>query len=189
MNKALPLAAIGAAFVLAACANQPLQAEVPAALVPDGERAVETIAAKGVQIYQCRVAADGSAAWAFVGPEADLFDRNGRSAGRHYAGPHWEADDGSKVIGTVKSRADAPQAGAIPWLLLTAKSVGGAGRYAKVTSIQRINTVGGVAPAARCEAAISGKTERVPYTADYVMLSSAPRSALLLRDGPLSLVP
>lgn len=187
--KAIPLATLGAALVLAACVNQPLQAEVPAALVPAGERAVEIIGAKGVQIYQCRIAADGSAAWAFVGPEADLFDGSGRSAGKHYAGPHWEAADGSKVIGTVKSRADAPQAGAIPWLLLTTKSVGGDGRYAKVTSIQRINTVGGIAPAAKCEAAISGKTERVPYTADYVMLSPAPRSALMLRDGPLSLVP
>ena len=73
--------------------------------------------------------------------------------GRHYAGPHWEALDGSKIAGTVKERADAPLADAIPWLLLTAKSVGPEGSFSKVTSIQRVNTVGGVAPTTGCSEA------------------------------------
>jgi hypothetical protein len=163
-------------LLLAACASQPPQAPIPETLVPSGERQLERIAARGVQIYQCR-AATGTAstgpAWAFVGPEADLFDAQGRSAGKHYGGPHWEAPDGSKILGTVKTRADAPQAGAIPWLLLTAKSVAGAGRYAGVTSVQRVNTVGGVAPSAKCDASTLGATERVPYTADYVLFGRA----------------
>src|SRR5207245_8699331 len=97
------------------------------------------VAARGVQIYECRVKKDSPQAteWAFVAPEAELWDAQGKRVGKHYAGPHWEHVDGSKVFGTVKARADAPMAGAIPWLLLKTKSVGPDGAYAKVTSIQR----------------------------------------------------
>ena len=65
------------------------------------------------------------------------------------------------------ARADAPQPGAIPWLLLATESVGPAGAYARVTSIQRVNTAGGVAPSAACGTAELGRQARVPYTADY----------------------
>ncbi|TMH88343.1 MAG: DUF3455 domain-containing protein, partial [Betaproteobacteria bacterium] len=80
------------------------------------------VPAKGVQIYECRARKDqvGGYEWAFVAPEADLFDAGGNRIGRHHAGPHWESTDGSKVLGTVKERADAPAADTIPWLLLTA---------------------------------------------------------------------
>ena len=127
-----------------------------------------------MQIYECRAKA-GSAAgaeWAFVAPDAQLFDAAGRPSGKHYAGPHWEDGDGSKVVASVKARADAPTADAIPWLLLTARSVGGDGRLAKVTSIQRINTVGGVAPVGGCDASTLGRSARVPYSADYVLFSA-----------------
>lgn len=161
---ALPL------LLLAACAAPP--PAVPDVLRPGpGEAMLTTLAARGVQIYECRAKKDDaqSAEWVFVAPEASLFERDGRAAGRHYAGPHWEAPDGSKVVGTVKSRADAPVAGAIPWLLLTTKSDGPAGTLAKVTSVQRIATVGGVAPTTGCTPASLGQTARVPYTADYVL--------------------
>jgi hypothetical protein len=105
--------------------------------------------------------------WAFVAPEADLFDTRGNRVGRHYAGPHWEAADGSKVVGAVKKRADATAADAIPWLLLTAKPVGSQGSFSNVASIQRVNTVGGVAPKAGCSQTEAGKAARVNYTADY----------------------
>jgi hypothetical protein len=72
----------------------------------------------------------------------------------------------------VKTRAGAPAADAIPWLLLTARSVGGAGSFAKVTSIQRINTVGGIAPASGCDVHTLGRTARVPYSADYVLFAA-----------------
>ena len=159
--------------LLAACAVQ--QPAVPSTLVPVGEEPVERFIADGVQIYQCRSdpAAATGAAWAFVAPEADLFDMRGRIAGKHYAGPHWEALDGSKIVGSVKARADAPQAGAIPWLLLAARSDGGDGRFAKVTSVQRVNTSGGAAPTGKCDTKSLGATERVHYTADYVMFSVA----------------
>lgn len=97
-------------------------------------------------------------------------DASGKKIGKHYAGPHWESTDGSKIVGTVKERADAPQADAIPWLLLVAKSVGPQGSFSKITSIQRVNTVGGAAPMTACSQANIGTTGRIPYT-DYYFLS------------------
>ena len=131
------------------------------------------VRAKGVQIYECRAKTDqaGAYEWAFVAPEADLFDARGNKTGKHYAGPHWESTDGSKIFGSVKERADAPT-GAIPWLLLSAKSVGPDGAFSKVTSIQRVNTVGGVAPAAGCSQAVAGTSARINYTADYYFFTA-----------------
>jgi hypothetical protein len=159
-------------LILAACASQPVDSGIPAALVPADGKVVERFAARGVQIYECKANAAGGQAWAFVAPEAELFDAQGRPAGKHYAGPHWEALDGSKIVGTTKSRFDAPDASAIPWLLLDAKSVGPNGRFSKVTSVQRINTAGGLAPATQpCDAKSLGAKSRVSYTADYVLLA------------------
>ena len=136
---------------------------------PPGEAMVWVAAAKGVQIYECREKKDqpGTVEWALVGPDAVLFDEEGMPIGRHYAGPHWEADDGSKVLGQVKARADAPIPDAIPWLLLTAKSDGPEGVLSKVTSVQRIHTTRGMAPDKGCSQANLSKRMRVPYTADY----------------------
>jgi hypothetical protein len=161
---------------LGGCASRrPPDAPVPPVLVPAGEKAVERLAARGVQIYQCRSKPDAAgkpaAEWTFVAPEAELFDGDGKPAGKHYAGPHWEAPDGSKIIGAVKSRADAPAAGAIPWLLLTARSMAGDGRFAKISSVQRINTTGGVAPTDGCDTGKIGANARVDYTADYVLFT------------------
>ncbi|HEY9107481.1 MAG TPA: DUF3455 domain-containing protein, partial [Roseateles sp.] len=142
----------------------PADAGVPAPIARQGARLLERISARGVQVYECR-----DAAWQFVAPQAALFDANGQQIGTHDAGPHWHAADGSRVRGTVRARADAAQTGAIPWLLLDASSVGPAGRFAAVTAIQRVNTQGGAAPQRACVAA---EVERVPYTADYLMLAS-----------------
>jgi hypothetical protein len=70
----------------------------------------------------------------------------------------------------VTARADAPRAGDIPWLLLSAKSVGTDGAFSKVTSIQRVATTGGAAPAEACTQ--EGTRERIPYTADYYFFTS-----------------
>ena len=150
------------AMLAAFCVNAQ---QVPAALEPAGEVIAFTVSAKGVQIYECRMRKESTGnEWTFVAPEADLFDASGKKVGTHGAGPFWQATDGSRIEGSVKQRADAPAAGAIPWLLLTTRSVGGNGTLREVTSVQRINTVGGVAPAGACEA---GANARVPYTADY----------------------
>ena len=162
----LALFAAGCASTLASRST----AQVPDKLKPGTNESLAMIAhAKGVQIYECRASKDqaGSYEWAFVAPEADLFDAGGNRIGRHYAGPHWESTDGSKLLGALKERADAPAADAIPWLLLTVKSVGSEGSFSKVTSIQRVSTVGGVAPKAGCSQAAAGTSARIHYTADY----------------------
>ena len=149
--------------------------QVPDKLKPSANESLAMILpAKGVQIYECRARKDqaGGYEWAFVAPEADLFDAGGYRIGQHYAGPHWEATDGSKILGAVKERADAPAADAIPWLLLTAKSVGSEGSFSKVTSIQRVSTVGGVAPKAGCSQAAAGTPARINYTADYYFFTT-----------------
>ncbi|HEX6154773.1 MAG TPA: DUF3455 domain-containing protein [Burkholderiales bacterium] len=147
----------------AACAST---VQVPANLEPGANESLALIVpAKGVQIYECR-----DAKWAFVAPDAELFDRAGRKIGTHYAGPHWEAADGSKIVGAVKARADAPAAGNIPWLLLGTKSVGRDGAFSKVSSIQRVTTAGGVAPEGNC--AQPAARVRVPYTADYYFFTA-----------------
>lgn len=150
--------AVGIPLVLlvAGCASSP----VPDNLKTGADESLAMIVpAKGVQIYECR-----AGSWAFVAPEAELFDGAGKAIGRHYAGPYWEAADGSRIVGAVKARADAPAAADIPWLLLAAKSVGPDGSFSKVTSIQRVSTTGGVAPQGGCG---PGTQARVPYTAKY----------------------
>jgi hypothetical protein len=122
-----------------------------------------------VQIYECR-----AGTWAFIAPEAELFDADGRSAGTHGAGPFWQARDGSRIVGAVKRRAEAPQPGAIPWLLLVAHGRGSRGMLVEVSSIQRVNTRGGSAPAGTCAGV--GQVLRVPYTADYRFYKALDRS-------------
>jgi len=166
------------ALLVAGCAG--LQPPGPAVEVPyklrvgANESLAMIAAAKGVQIYECRASKDqaGGYDWAFVAPEADLFDAGGKKIGRHYAGPQWESNDGSKVLGTAKERADAPVADAIPWLLLTAKSVGPEGSFGKVTSVQRVNTAGGAAPKGGCFQAEEGMRLRIGYTADYYFFTA-----------------
>jgi hypothetical protein len=158
-------------LALSACASRvPIDLPAPLALAGN-ETLVATLSARGVQIYECRSAAAG-AAWALVAPEAELLDRDGRAAGTHGAGPHWQAADGSRVDGTLVARADAPAAGAIPWLLLETKSTGAPGRFERVTRVRRIHTAGGVAPSSGCDAASAGARARVPYTADYLFYTS-----------------
>jgi hypothetical protein len=122
-----------------------------------------------VQIYDCAARPDGSGyAWKFRAPEATLADRDGRPLGRHYAGPTWEALDGSRVVGEVKAREPGPMpATSIPWLLLAASSHSGTGTFSETRSIQRLSTGGGVEPVEACTAAKAGQVARVAYTATY----------------------
>jgi hypothetical protein len=129
---------------------------------PAGSRVAFHTFAEGVQLYRW----DG-ASWVFVAPEAVLTaDAAGTGVvGTHYAGPTWESNSGSKVVGAVAKRCPAGAAN-IPWLLLRATSAEGPGIFGRTTFIQRVNTVGGIAPAA--PGAAVGETARVPYTAEYV---------------------
>ncbi len=161
------------ALVLAACATAPRPIDVPANLKPAANETLSLIVpAKGVQIYQCRVGKDGTAQWTFVAPEAALFDARGNTIGDHGAGPYWQATDGSRIVGTLQQRADAPGPAAIPWLLLSTKSNGRDGVFSNVSSVQRVNTVGGLAPAQGCTVDAAGKSARVQYTADYYFFTT-----------------
>jgi hypothetical protein len=167
------IVSISLAALVAGCASSPAPeaARVPEALNPGAaERLALVVPAKGDQIYECRTGKSGALEWAFVAPEAVLFDVTGKKIGKHYAGPHWESDDGSKVVGAVKQRADAASPKDIPLLLLGTRSVGGKGSFSGVTSIQRLKTVGGAAPAGGCT--LAGQRARVPYTADYYFFTA-----------------
>jgi hypothetical protein len=173
--SSLSLSSLG----LAACSATPAVVAVPDAIkAQPGEQVAMVVPAKGVQIYECRAKAGqpGAFEWAFVAPDAALYNTSGTQTGKHYGGPTWESNDGSKLVGALKARSDAPQkagmaAGDIPWLLLTTTASGAKGSFSNVTAIQRVNTVGGIAPAATCAQGNAGSQARVPYTADYYLLA------------------
>jgi FtsP/CotA-like multicopper oxidase with cupredoxin domain len=172
------IGALTLAFAASSCAAKVvLRPIVPEQLDVSAEQALALRAqANGVQIYTCAAVDDSSHfAWTLKGPEADLFDSSGRKIGRHYAGPTWEAFDGSKVGASVRARADSPDGRAIPWLLLAATSNAGTGVLTHVASIQRLNTAGGTNPPPQtCDAANVGAERRVPYTATYYFYSANP---------------
>jgi hypothetical protein len=145
-------------------------AAVPAALVPVDQVLELRTHAVGVQIYVCEPSHDDPARfdWAFKAPEAQLYDRKGKPVVQHFAGPTWQAADGSSVVGEVVARDNGPDPLAIPWLLLRAKSNSGVGLLARTSSVQRLNTVGGKAPAGGCGAGLAGSEVRVQYSADYL---------------------
>jgi tetratricopeptide (TPR) repeat protein len=152
-----------------------LAPQVPEALmVSPAEQLAVSMSAEGVQIYQCKPNKDDTTKfeWSFVAPEAVLYDSEHNELATHYAGPTWEANDGSKVVAEVKARADAPSADAIPWLLLTATSTEGTGTFSAVTSIQRVETTGGQAPQDGCDQTHQDEEARVPYTAVYAFYTA-----------------
>jgi hypothetical protein len=141
---------------------------------PAGEEVVLVAHASGSQIYVCQAGADGKLAWTLKAPEADLRNDQGAPIGRHYAGPTWKLNDGSEVTGKAAARVDAPDAGSIPWLLVTVTAHSGEGALSRVTDIQRIHTKGGVAPAAdTCDAAKQSSESKISYTADYYFFAPA----------------
>ncbi|MEW5917700.1 MAG: DUF3455 domain-containing protein [Gemmatimonadota bacterium] len=128
---------------------------------PAGSKLAFHTFATGVQIYRWN-----GTSWSFVAPEAVLTEDAGGNGvvGTHYAGPTWESNSGSKVVGALVDRC-TPNPNAIPWLLLRAVSNDGPGIFQRVTSIQRVNTVGGLAPAT--SGTVVGEEARVPYTTEY----------------------
>ncbi len=141
---------------------------VPATLAPPADqRLMLKLRGEGAQIYECKASATGAFAWTLKAPAADLTFL-GFKLGTHYAGPTWELIDGSSVVGARVASAPSPDPTAIPWLLLSATSHGATqGLFTYVTSIQRLSTVGGLAPATGCDAAAAGALVEVPYEADY----------------------
>jgi hypothetical protein len=137
--------------------------------VPAGNVVAFQVYAVGVQVYRW----NGSA-WGFVGPEANLFaSSNYRGLiGTHYGGPTWESNTGSLVISSATTAVPCtPDPTAIPWLRLTAVSSSGPGVFDGVTYIQRVNTVGGIRPAANGE--VVGQEAKIPYTTEYYFYKQA----------------
>ncbi len=131
--------------------------------VPAGTKLAFHAYARGVQIYRW----NGNT-WDFVAPVATLFAEANYfgEVGSHYVGPTWESKSGSKVVGKrVTGTGCTPDPSAIAWLKLEKVSTSGPGIFSPVTYIQRVNTTGGLAPAAA--GSTVGEVEEVPYTAEY----------------------
>jgi len=139
---------------------------VPDTIAAPGETIVLTVHAEGAQVYECKAGADGKLAWAFREPIATLL-ADGRTVGRHYAGPNWEHSDGSAVVGKATASVPGTTTNDIPWLRLEVASRRGSGILAGATTVQRINTQGGKLDGA-CDKA--GSFRSAPYSADYIFL-------------------
>jgi hypothetical protein len=160
-----------AALALLLLSASPLSARAaetppPDAIAAPGETIVLTVRAEGAQVYECKAGNDGKLAWAFREPVATLI-ANDKIVGRHYAGPTWELSDGSAVAGKVAASAPGATAKDIAWLKLDVVSRRGSGMLSNVTTVQRINTIGGKLDDA-CDR--PGDSRSMPYTADYVFL-------------------
>jgi hypothetical protein len=165
---AAPVALIG-------CSSMPMMSsapDVPAAIaVPTGNKMSMRTVGVGELTYECREkqGAAGTFEWTFVAPTATLWDANRTKAvGKYYGGPTWESSDGSRVTGKQLAIAPATNTGAIPLQLVQAAPAMGNGVMQGVTYIQRLNTVGGIAPKEPCEASSAGQRRQVKYEADYV---------------------
>ena len=119
-----------------------------------------------MQLYDCKPGADGKLAWTFTAPQATLTVAD-KVVGNHGAGPSWELADGSGITGKAVANAPGTNANDIAWLKLEVTSHKGTGQLTDVTTVQRINTVGGVLKGA-CDREKAG--EGMPYAADYVFL-------------------
>jgi hypothetical protein len=169
------MAAVAAVSLAQIAQADPAAPAVPGEIAVTGDHKPYLIAhAEGVQIYACYSVADGYA-WRLLAPRATLTGDNGKPLGSHYGGPTWEARDGSTVIGVREAGASVDPA-AIDWLRLRAdsKAAGPDGdRLAATTYIQRINTVGGRAPAAgECDEDTVAEQREIPYSADYVFFKA-----------------
>jgi len=159
------------AGILIGVGAPPVTANQTGVAPPEGSALLLEAPADGVQIYTCE--AKGSLfQWIFKAPEANLFDKQGRQIGTHFAGPTWKMADGSAIVGEVVAKADAPERGAIEWLLLRAKAHEGQGILGEAAFIRRTDTKGGIAPTAGCDANHVAEQVRMRYSAVYQFFSA-----------------
>jgi Protein of unknown function (DUF3455) len=162
--------------------NSKTSFQIPELLkVPSNQSLVFKATAKGVQVYICKAKAKSKTdfEWTLKAPSADLFNDQGLRLGKHYAGPTWELqEDGSKVVGVVSAKVNAPQNDAIPLLLLKAKSQQGKGILGSVSWIQRLDTLGGKPPITGCDRTRQTAEVQVTYTASYYFYRAAKPESL-----------
>jgi hypothetical protein len=154
------LAVLGSGFTALGGGADNRAPEVPTQIaVPAGNKVHFHGYGVGVQIYTWN-----GTSWGTATPEATLFDHEAVVA-IHFAGPTWESNSGSRVVGAVMPPPVVVDSNAIPWLLLKAVHTNGPGIFADTSYIQRVHTAGGKAPSAN--GLVVGQVARVPYTADY----------------------
>ena len=165
MRPSKPLAGLVA---LAAGLAGPALAQpiAPAAFDVAARTLILQLHAEGIQLYECKADAAGHTAWAFREPAATLI-RGDETVGRHYAGPHWELNDGSLVKG--KTAMSLPGAGPDDAALLKLDVVEnrGVGALKDAALVLRLNTHGG---GLKGDCAAAGAFRSVPYAAEYVLL-------------------
>ncbi|XGW00143.1 MAG: DUF3455 domain-containing protein [Leptolyngbya sp. BL-A-14] len=151
--------------------------QIPDSLrVPTDQQLQSHLVAKGDQIYLCHAVPGPTAfKWLLKAPEATLSNESQTVVGKHFAGPSWQMNDRSTLVGKLQAKVDAPQADAIPWLLLKVKFHYVEGAFSSVNWIQRLHTVGGKAPTDGCDRDHQDAEVRVPYTADYYFYGDAPK--------------
>jgi hypothetical protein len=140
--------------------------QIPAAVAAPGATKVATFQGVGAQVYECKAGSDGKLAWVFREPIAAMI-ANGKTVGRHYAGPTWEDVDGSKIVAKTSGNAPGATSGDIAWLKLDVIKHQGRGILSTVTTVQRLDTHGGVLSGG-CDRA--GDFKSVAYSATYVFL-------------------
>jgi hypothetical protein len=167
----LSVMVLGTSFAAAQAKDAPVNEEPPdvpdAIQAPAGEEVVLVAHATGSQIYACQASAEGKFSWTLKAPDAELHDRKDKVIGQHSAGPSWKLKDGSEVKGKAAAKVDALDPASVPWLLVKVVSHSGNGQLSNVTTIQRVHTHGGMAPAEGCDAAHKDAETKSSYTADY----------------------
>jgi hypothetical protein len=147
-------------------APSPVGAQASDAVAAPGKTQVLKVHAEGAQIYECKIDKDGKLVWQFREPIATLM-LDGKTIGRHFAGPTWELSDGSAVTGKITASTAGATSGDIPWLRLEASAHRGNGQLSDITAIQRINTKGG---AVKGDCTAAGVLISEPYSGEYVFL-------------------
>jgi hypothetical protein len=144
----------------------PVGAQASDAVAAPDKTQVLKVLAEGAQIYECKIDQDGKLVWQFREPIAALI-LDGKTIGRHFAGPTWELSDGSAVAGKVTASTAGTTPKDIPWLRLEASTHRGNGQLSDITVIQRINTKGG---AVKGDCTAAGILISEPYSSEYVFL-------------------
>ena len=153
-----------AALPAAAAVNAPA---VPPPLQPSAaEEPAFVLRAQGVHVFECRPNANGGYQWVFTNPDVSLSDGTTERAIEVAPNTFEASADRSTVSGRVRALAGAGSDN-LPWMLLSARSTPDDGLFAGVTSVQRVNTAGGVAPRSGCGELNAGSEARVAFTADY----------------------
>ena len=163
-----PLPGVTCALLVFFSATAYAGADAGSIAAPAGTQPVATLAATGVQVYSCEFDASHRLGWVFKRPDATLYDANGRAVVHHGAGPSWQADDHSRIVGQVVGQAAGQTPGSISQLLLQTKSTGPEGMLSGVRYVQRLDTVGGAAPANHC--VTEHQIGESPYFAHYAFL-------------------